>query len=48
MDDVLDNSSNVSVLLGKVKGPKLGRILPVVGVGLEDPAGFTLVPNDSL
>jgi hypothetical protein len=48
VDDVLDNSSNVSVLLGKVKGPELGRVLPVVGVGLEDPAGFTLVPNDSL
>ena len=48
VDDVLDNSPDVSVLLGKVQGPELGRVLPVVGVGLEDPAGFTLVPDNSL
>lgn len=48
MDDVLDDSPDVSVLLGKVQRPELGRVLPVVGVGLEDPAGFTLVPDNSL
>jgi hypothetical protein len=48
VDDVLDNSPDVSVLLGKVQGPELGRVLPVVSVGLEDPAGFTLVPDNSL
>lgn len=48
MDDVLDNSSDVTVLLSEVVVPELGRVLPVVGVGLEDPAGFTLVPDNSL
>jgi hypothetical protein len=48
VDDVLDDSSDVSVLLSEVERPELGRVLPVVSVGLEDPSGFTLVPDNSL
>lgn len=48
MDDVLDNTTDVTVLLGEVEGTKPGRVLAVVGVGLEDPTRLSLVTNNAL
>ena len=35
MDDLLHNALNVAIALRKVEGAELGRVLVVVGVGLE-------------
>ena len=48
VDDVLDDTSNVSVSLGEVESPQSSRVLPVVGVGLEDTTALSLVSDDSL
>lgn len=48
VDDVLDDTSDVTVSLGEVEGPQSSRVLPVVGVGLEDTTALSLVSDDSL
>jgi hypothetical protein len=48
VDDVLDNTTDVTVLLGEVEGTEPGRVLAVVGVGLEDPTRLSLVTNNAL
>jgi hypothetical protein len=48
VDDVLDDTPDVTVSLGEVQRPQLGRVLPVVGVGLEDTTALSLVSDDSL
>lgn len=40
MDDVLDNTPDVAVLLGKVEVPQPSGVLVVVSVGLEDTPDF--------
>lgn len=47
VDDVLDNTPDVTVLLGEVDVPQPGRGLVVVRVGLEDPARLSLCSDDS-
>lgn len=47
VDNVLDETTDVTVTLGKVQRPQARRLLSVVGVGLEDPTGFTLVADDT-
>lgn len=48
MDDVLDDTSDVTVSLGEVKSSQTGGLLSVVGVGLEDTTRLPLVSDDSL
>ena len=48
VDNVLDNTPDVTVLLRKVDVPQPGRRLVVVGVGLEDPSRLSLRSDDSL
>lgn len=48
VDDVLDDTSDVTVSLGEVESPQSSRVLPVVGVGLEDTTALSLVSDDSL
>jgi len=48
MDNILHDPPDVSILLGVIQVPELGRVLVQVGVGLEDSTGFTLVSDDSL
>lgn len=48
VDDVLDDTPDVTISLGEVQRPQLGRVLPVVGVGLEDTTALSLVSDDSL
>lgn len=48
MNDLPDNTPDVTVLLGEVQVPQLGRSLVVVGVGLEDTPGLPLGSDDSL
>jgi hypothetical protein len=48
VDDVLDDTSDVTVSLGEVQRPQSSRVLPVVGVGLEDTTALSLVSDDSL
>jgi hypothetical protein len=48
VDDVLDDTSDVTVSLGEVQRPQSGRVLPVVSVGLEDTTALSLVSDDSL
>lgn len=47
VDDVLDETTDVTVSLSKVQRPQSSRLLSVVSVGLEDPSGLSLVKNDS-
>jgi type 1 fimbria pilin len=46
VDDLLHQATDVTVALGKVESTELGGTDTVVGVGLEDTSGFTLVAND--
>jgi hypothetical protein len=48
VDDVLDNTLNVAVLLRKVELPQSSGRLVVVGVRLEDPAGLPLSSDNAL
>lgn len=48
VDNVLDNTPDVAVLLGKVVGPQLGRGLVVVGVSPENTTRLPLGTDDSL
>ena len=48
MDDVLDDTTDVAVLLGKVNVPQARGGLVVVGVGLEDTTRLPLSTNDTL
>lgn len=47
MDDVLDNTPDVAVLLSKVEVPQPSGVLVVMGVGLEDTPGLSLRADDS-
>jgi len=47
VDDILDNTSDVTVPLSEVQGSESRGLLPVVGVRLEDPSGLPLVQDDS-
>lgn len=47
VDDILDNPPDVPVPLSKVQRSEPGWVFSVVGMGLEDPSGFTLVADDS-
>lgn len=46
MNDLLHKATDVTVALGKVERTELSSTDTVVGVGLEDTSGFTLVAND--
>jgi hypothetical protein len=46
VDDLLDETTDVTVALGKVKGTELGGRDTVVGVRAEDSAALTLVADD--
>ena len=48
MDNVLNDTPDVTVLLGEVDVPQLGRGLVVVGVGSENSARLPLRSDDSL
>jgi hypothetical protein len=48
VDDVLDNTTDVTVLLGKVESTETGGGLAVGSVRLEDPSGLPLVADDTL
>jgi hypothetical protein len=48
VDDLPNNTPNVTVLLGEVQVPQLGRVLVEVGVGSEDTPGLSLGSDDSL
>ncbi len=46
MDDLLDNTSDVTVALGVVVNAELGRSLVVLGVSGEDTTALSLSSND--
>jgi len=46
VNDLLDQSTDVTVSLGEVEGTELGGSNTVVSVGSEDSSGFTLVADD--
>jgi hypothetical protein len=48
VDDLPDDTPDVTVLLGKVQVPKLGGVLVEVGVSSEDSTGFPLGTDNSL
>ena len=48
MDNVLDNTTDVPVLLGKVNVAETSGVLVVVGVGLEDPPRLPLGSDNAL
>lgn len=48
VDDVLDNTTDVTVLLSEVQSTKPGRVLAVAGVGLEDTTRLSLVEDNAL
>ena len=48
MNDILDHSPNVTVLLSKVQVPKTSRGFSVVGMGRKDPPGLSLGSDNSL
>lgn len=48
VDDVLYDTTDVTVSLGKVERTETSWVLSVVGVGLEDTTGLSLVADDSL
>ncbi len=48
MDDILDNTADVTILLGEIEAPKTGWAFVVVSVGLKDPTGLSLGSDDSL
>lgn len=48
VDDLADNTTDVTVLLGKVEVTETRGVLVVVGVGLEDTTRLPLGTNDTL
>lgn len=48
MDDLPNDTPDVTVLLGEVQVPKLGGVLVEVGVGSEDSTRFPLGSDNSL
>lgn len=48
VDDLANNTTDVTVLLGKVEVTETGGVLVVVGVGLEDTTRLPLGTNDTL
>ena len=48
VDDLPNNTPDVTVLLSEVQVPQLGRVLVEIGVGSEDTPGLSLGSDDSL
>lgn len=48
VDDLAHNTTDVTVLLGKVEVTETSGVLVVVGVGLEDTTRLPLGTNDTL
>jgi hypothetical protein len=48
VDDLPNNTPDVTVLLGEIQVPKLGGVLVEVGVGSEDSTRFPLGSDNSL
>ena len=48
MDDLPNNTPDVTVLLGEIQVPKLGWVLVEIGVGSEDSTRFPLGSDNSL
>jgi hypothetical protein len=46
VNDLLYETTDVTVSLSEVEGTELGRSNTVVGVSPEDSSGFTLVADD--
>jgi hypothetical protein len=48
VDDLANDTTDVTVLLSKVEVPETSGVLVVVRVGLEDPTRLPLGKNDTL
>jgi hypothetical protein len=48
VDDLPNNTPDVTVLLGEIQVPKLGWVLVEIGVGSEDSTRFPLGSDNSL
>ena len=48
MDDLPNDTPDVTVLLGEIQVPKLGGVLVEIGVGSEDSTRFPLGSDNSL